>query len=227
MIVPAVEGVDRVRVGRHWRHILVHEDRGVGPCRPDGGTVAIHGIAGEVAARRRPRDGNPRGGHAGGLEAGGAGGCVGRGGGTGIKDGAHREPVGGGGKGGRAVLAAFGARRDVLFVGGSVRCLGTTRVRYALAASGRHRAGRAAGHQGCEHELTRTHGRGRAAVDGGSQIARRGDLVQRAGESDARIVGDGSLQVRGGGDGRGNRHPAGRRLAVLAVVEDDVTRIVL
>src|SRR5205823_245144 len=111
--------------------------------------------------------------------------------------------------------------------GGTVRCLRPRPVRYALAASGRHRAGRAAGHQGCEHELTRTHGRGRAAVDGGSQIARRGDLVQRAGESDARIVGDGSLQVRGGGDGRGNRHPAGRRLAVLAVVEDDVTRIVL
>ncbi len=144
-----------------------------------------------------------------------------------MEDGAHRVPVGGGGKSGRPVLGARGARGDVLCKGGTVRCLRPRRVRYALAASGRHRAGRAAGHQGCEHELTRTHGRGRAAVDGGSQIARRGDLVQRAGESDARIVGDGSLQVRGGGDGRGNRHPAGRRLAVLAVVEDDVTRIVL
>src|SRR5207247_9534467 len=135
LTVHAVEGVDRVRVGGESRHVLVDERRGVGPCRPDDGPVAVHGIAGRVAGGGRPRDGNPRGGHAGGLEAGGAGGSVGRGGGTGIKDGAHHEPVGGGGKGGRAVLAAFGARRDVLFVGGSVRCLGTSRVRYPRAAS--------------------------------------------------------------------------------------------
>src|SRR5439155_19491571 len=100
--------------------------------RPDGGTVAVHGIAGDVAGGGRPREADPRGGHAGGLEAGRAGGCAGRGGGLGMKDGAHREPVGGGGKGGRAVLAASGTRRDALFVGGSTRCLGTKRLRYAL-----------------------------------------------------------------------------------------------
>ena len=151
---------------------------------------------------------------------------MGRGGGTGMKDGAHREPVGGGGKGGRPVLAARGARRDVRFVGRSARCLGAKRVRHALAASGRHRAGRAAGHQGCEHQLARTHLRGRTGVDGCSHAARRGDLVQRPGEGDARIVGDRSLQVRARGGGHGDRHPAGRRLTVLAVVEGDVARVV-
>src|SRR2546425_6216664 len=124
MIVHEVEGVDRIRVGGRRRDIPVHEDRGVGPRRPDGGTVSVHGVAGDAAGGRRPGEGDPGGGHAGGLEAGGGGGGRGRRGGGGMKDGAHRVPVGGGGKGGRPVLAARGARRDVLFVGGGpVRCL--------------------------------------------------------------------------------------------------------
>src|SRR5437899_1457870 len=79
MTVHAVEGVDRVRVGGESRHVIVDERRGVGPCRPDDGPVAVHGIAGRVAGGGRPREGDPRGGHAGGLEAGGGGGGVGRG----------------------------------------------------------------------------------------------------------------------------------------------------
>src|SRR5437762_1334797 len=63
-------------------------------------------------------------------------------------------------------------------------------------------------------------------VEGGSGGAGGGDLVQRAGEGDARIVGDRALQVRDRGDGDGDCHPPGRRLAVLAVVEGDVTRVV-
>src|SRR5437016_6656876 len=227
MIVHEVEGVDRVRVGGQWCHILVHEGRGVGPRRPDGGTVAVHGIAGDAGAGGRPREGDPGGGRAGGLEAGGGGGGLGRRGGKGMKDGAHRVPVAGSGKGGRPVLGAPGARRDVLFVGRSSRCLRPRRVRYAQAASGRHRAGRGAGHHGREHELARTHGRSRTGVDGRPVgNARRGDLVQRAGEGDARVVGDSALQERGRGDGDGDCHPTGRRPAVLAVVEGDVTRVV-
>src|SRR5437763_6005421 len=235
MLVGEVEGVDRIRVDGQRRHILVHEGRGIGPCPPDRGavqeqdrdrgTVAVQGIAGDTAGGRRPREGDPCGGHAGGREAGGGGGCPRRGGGKGTKDGAHRVPIGGGGQGGRPLLAARGARGDVLLIGGTVPCLRPRRVRYAQAASGRHRAGRAAGHQGCEHDLARIHRRRRTGVDGRSHTARRDDLVQRAGERDPRILGDGSLQVRGRGDGYGNRHPVGRRLALLAVVEGDVARV--
>src|SRR2546427_13171945 len=106
MIVREVEGVDRVRVGGRARHTLVHEGRGVGPCAPDGGTVSVHGVAGDAAGGRRPREGDPGGGHAGRLEAAGGGGRRWRGGGTGVEGGAHRGPVGGGGKGGRPRGAA-------------------------------------------------------------------------------------------------------------------------
>src|SRR5438445_3188441 len=235
MIVRAVEGVDRICIGGQWRHVLVHVGRGVGPCRPDGrtvqvqdrdgGTVSVQGIAGDAAGGGRPREGDPGGGHAGDLEAGGGGGWPGWSGKR-MKDGAHRVPVGGRGEGGRPVLAARGARRDVLFIGGSVPCLRPRRVRHAQTASGRHRAGRAAGHEGREHELARTHRGGRTGVDGRSHSACRGDLVQRAGEGDAGILGDRSLQVRGRGDGYGDRDPTRRRLAVLAVVEGDVARVV-
>src|SRR5438093_12575364 len=225
MIVREVEGVDRIRVAGCRRRVRVQERRRVGPRRPDGGTVSVHGVAGDAAGGRRPGEGDPGGGHAGGREAGGGGGSRGRGGGKGMKDGAHRVPVGGRGEGGRPVLAARGARRDVLFIGGPVPCLRPRRVRHAQAASGRHRAGRAAGHQGREHERARIHRRGRTGVDGRSHSARRGDLVQRAGEGDARILGDRSLQVRGRGDGYGDRDYTGRRLAVLAVVEGDVARV--
>src|SRR5438876_3034759 len=235
MLFGEVEGVDRIRVDGQRRHILVHEGRGIGPCPPDRGavqeqdrdrgTVAVQGIAGDTAGGRRPREGDPCGGHAGGREAGGGGGCPGRGGGKGMKDGAHRVPIGGGGEGARSMLAARGARGDVLLIGGTVRCLRPRRVRYAQAASGRHRAGRAAGHQGCEHDLARIDRWGRTSVDGRAHTARGDDLIERAGESDARILGDGSLQVRGRGDGYGNCHTAGRRLAVLAVVEGYVARV--
>src|SRR5947199_2324696 len=141
MLVGEVEGIDRIRVGGQWRHILVHEGRGVGPCPPDRGTVqeqdrnrgtvSVQGISGDAARGRRPRQRDPCGGQAGGLQAGGGGGCPGRGGGKGMKDGAHRVPVGGGGKSGRPLLAARGARGDVLFIGGTVHCLRPRRVRYA------------------------------------------------------------------------------------------------
>src|SRR5213078_5181137 len=103
-----------------------------------------------------------------------------------------------------------------------------TRIRYALAASGRDRAGKGVGYQGREHELARTRRGGCTAVDDLSLITvRSGDLVERAREGDARVVGDGSLQVGGRGGGYGDGHATRRRLAVLAVVEGDVTRIVI
>src|SRR5205814_66520 len=78
-----------------------------------------------------------------------------------------------------------------------------------------------------EHELARIHGRGRTGVDGASVGTAPGDdLVERAGGGDARVVSDSSLQVGARGDGHGDGHPAGRRPAVLAVVEGDVTRVV-
>ena len=143
-----------------------------------------------------------------------------------MEDGAPREPVGGGAKRGRPLLGARGARRDVLFERGAVPRLRPGRVRHAEAAPGRHRAGSGRGHQGREHELPRIHRRSCTRVNGRSVTARSDDLVQRAGESDARIVGDGSLQERGGGGGYGDRHPAGRPLAVLPIVESDVPRVV-
>src|SRR5205809_4900440 len=85
MIVREVEGVDRIRVGGRWRRILVDEDRRVGPCRPDGGTVSVDGIAGDAAAGWQPREGDPCRGHAGGPEAGGGGGWRGRRGGIGME----------------------------------------------------------------------------------------------------------------------------------------------
>src|SRR5207249_10164291 len=122
MIVGEVEGVDRIRVGGRRRHILVHEDRGVGLRRADGRTVAVHGIAGDTARRGgRPREGDPCGGHARGLEAGGGGGRHGRRSGGGVEDGARRVPGGGGGTGGRPDLGARGARGDVLFKGRPIR----------------------------------------------------------------------------------------------------------
>src|SRR3989442_15324500 len=102
MIVGEVEGVDRIRVDGRRRHILVHEDRAVGPRRADGGTVAVHGIAGDTARRGgRPREGDPCGGGARGLEGGGGGGGHGRRRGVGGEEGAHRQPLGDGGEGGR------------------------------------------------------------------------------------------------------------------------------
>src|SRR2546429_497792 len=138
------EGVDRIRERGRWRRVRIQEGRRVGPCRPDGGTAAVHGIAGDAAGGGRPREGDPCGGHAGGLEAGGGGGRHGRRRGSGMEDGAHRVPVGGGGEGGRPVLAARGARRDVLFERGFVRSLRPRRVRPTDAASGHHRARRPA-----------------------------------------------------------------------------------
>src|SRR2546422_665815 len=160
--------------------------------------------------------------------AGGGGGGLWRRGGRGMEDGAHREPVGGGAEGGRSLLGPRRARRDVLCERGAVRILRPRRVRDAGAAPGRDRAGIVAGDQGGEHQLTRIHRSGRTRVDGRSDTARRRDLVERAGEGDARVVGDGTLQVRGGGggDGYGNGQPPGRRLAVLAVVEGDVPCVV-
>src|SRR5207247_10676356 len=111
MIVGEVEGVDRIRVGGRRRHILVHEDRGVGPRHADGGTVAVHGIAGDAARRGgRPREGDPCGGRARGREAGGGGGRHGRRRGIGVEGGAHAVPVGGRGQGGSPVLGARGRR---------------------------------------------------------------------------------------------------------------------
>src|SRR3989442_14789008 len=111
MLVGDVEGVDGIGVGGQWRHILVHVGRGVGPCPPDlgtvqeqdrdGGTVPVHGIAGDAAGGRRPRERDPCGGHAGGLEAGGGGGCPGRSGGGGGEEGGPPRPGRGGGAGGR------------------------------------------------------------------------------------------------------------------------------
>src|SRR5207245_10661713 len=69
---------------------------------------------------------------------------------------------------------------------------------------------------------------GGSAVDSLSPITlRSGDRVERARQGDARVVGDGSLQVGGRGGGYGDGHATRRRLAVLAVVEGDVTRIVI
>src|SRR5947207_14696624 len=130
MLVGEVEGVDRIRVDGQRRHILVHEGRGIGPCPPDRGavqeqdrdrgTVAVQGIAGDTAGGRRPREGDPCGGHAGGREAGGGGGWPGRGGGKGAKGGAHRGPVGGGGRGGRPVVRGGRGGGRVLRSGGHV-----------------------------------------------------------------------------------------------------------
>src|SRR5205809_6402617 len=226
MIVREVEGVDRIGVGGRSRDIRVEEGRGVGPGRPDGGTVSVHGIAGDAAARRRPREGGACRGHAGGVEAGRGGGGHGRRAGNGVEDGAHRVPAAGGAKGGRPLLGARRARRDVLFERGAVGSLRPRRVRYAGAASGRHRAGRIAAQQGGEHQLARTYPGGRTGVDGRSLTARGDDLVQRAGDGDAGVVGDGALQVRGVGGGDGEGHSTRRRLAVLAVVQRDVPRVV-
>src|SRR5207249_8175334 len=100
--------------------------------------------------------------------------------------------------------------------------------RDAIAASRRDRPGSGVGKQGREHELARTHRRGRTGIDDPSLITvRSGDLVERAGEGDARIVGDRPLQERARRGGHGNGDPAGRRAAVLAVVEGDVTRVVI
>src|SRR5437867_13181515 len=101
MIVREVEGVDRISIGGRSRDVRVEEGRGVGPGRPDGGTVSVHGVAGDAAAGRRPRESDPYGCHAGGRETGGGGGGHGRRGGIGTEDGAHRIPVGGSAKGGR------------------------------------------------------------------------------------------------------------------------------
>ena len=227
MIVREVEGVNRIRVRGRWRHIRIQEGRGAEPCRPDGRAVSVHGIAGDAAGGRRPREGDPCRGHAGGLQAGGTGGWLRWAGGSGMEDCAHRVPVRLRGKGGSPVLVARGARGDVLFKGGSLRRLRARRVRDARAASRRHRAGRGRRHQGREHQLARAHGARRTGVNGRSiGSARRDHLVQRAGERDARILGDGSLQVGGRRDGDGDRHPAGCRLAVLAVIEGDVTRVI-
>src|SRR5437773_2650963 len=145
MIVREVEGVDRIRVGGRGRHLRIQEDRGVGPRRPDGGTVPVHRVARDAAAGGRPREGDPCRGHAGGREVGGGGGRHGGRGGIGVEDGAHGVPFGGG----------------------------------------------------------------------------------VAGGGDARILGDRALEVCGRGDGYGNGQPTGRRPAVLAVVEGDVTRVVI
>src|SRR5436190_2162182 len=163
-----------------------------------------------------------------GAEAARGGGRHGRRGGIGAEDGAHRVPFDGVAKGGRPVLGARGARRDVLFIDGPARRLCARRVRDAIAASRRDRPGSGVGKQGREHELARTHRRGRTGVDDPSLITvRSGDLVERAGEGDARIVGDRPLQERARRGGHGNGDPAGRRAAVLAVVEGDVTRVVI
>src|SRR5207247_587747 len=87
-------------------------------------------------------------GERGGVEAGRGGGGHGRRAGNGVEDGAHRVPAVGGAEGGRPLLGARRARRDVLFERGAVGSLRPRRVRYAGAASGRHRAGGAAGQQG-------------------------------------------------------------------------------
>src|SRR5256885_5477223 len=91
-------------MGGRRRDIRVEEDRVVGPRRADGNTVSVHAIAGDAAARRRPREGDPRGGHAGGLEAGGGGGGLWRRGGRGMGEGAPPRPGGGGARGGRFLL---------------------------------------------------------------------------------------------------------------------------
>src|SRR3989454_10301693 len=101
MIVREVEGVDRISIGGRSRDIRVEEGRGVGPGRPDGGTPSVHGVAGDAAGGRRPRDRDPCGCHAGGVETGGGGGGDGGGGGVGGGEGADTRPVGGGGGGGR------------------------------------------------------------------------------------------------------------------------------
>src|SRR5438034_78865 len=54
MIVREVEGVDRIGIGGRSRDIRVEEGRGVGPCRPDGGTVSVHGVPGDAATGWRP-----------------------------------------------------------------------------------------------------------------------------------------------------------------------------
>src|SRR5438552_10923302 len=99
MIVREVEGVDRIRERGRWGRVRIQEGRRVGPCRPDGGTAAVHGIAGDAAGGGRPREGDPGGGHAGGLGAGGGGGRHGRGRGSGVGHGGHRTRVGGGREG--------------------------------------------------------------------------------------------------------------------------------
>src|SRR5438094_9070336 len=77
MIVREVEGIDRIGIGGRSRDIRVEEGRGVGPGRRDGGAVSVHRIAGDAAARRRPREGGACRGHAGGVEAGRGGGGTG------------------------------------------------------------------------------------------------------------------------------------------------------
>src|SRR5438093_13694867 len=227
MVVREVEGVHRIRVSGRRRHVRVDEGRAVGPRRPGGGTVPVRGVAGDARGGRRPREGGPCGGHAGGLESGGGGRSLGGGGGKGMEDGGQRVPVGGRGQGGRPLLSTRRAGRDVLFVGGNSLCLRPRRVRYALAASRRHRAGGGRGHQGRVHELAGIHRCGGTGVNGRRVgNARSDDLVQRAGERHARIVGDRSLQERARGNGYGDCDAVGRRLAVLPVVEGDVTRVV-
>src|SRR5205823_9859534 len=113
MIVREVEAVDRISIGGRSRDIRVEEGRGVGPGRPDGGTVSVDGVAGDAAGGRRPREGDPCGCHAGGVETGGGGGRHGRRGGIGMEDGAPREPVGGGAKRGRPLLGARSEERRV------------------------------------------------------------------------------------------------------------------
>src|SRR2546425_12986429 len=114
MIVRGVEGVDRIGIGGRRRDIRVEKDRGVGPRRAYGDTVSIHAIAGDAAARRRPREGDPRGGHAGGLEAGGGGGGLWRPGGGGLGARGPRQPAGGGAAGGPPFFAAPRASRGAV-----------------------------------------------------------------------------------------------------------------
>src|SRR5207247_4510721 len=98
-----------------------------------------------------------------------------------MEDGAHRVPLYGVREGGTPGLGARGAPGDVLSKDGPARCLCATRIRYALAASGRDRAGKGVGYQGREHELARTHRGGCTALDDLSLITlRRGGLVRRA-----------------------------------------------
>src|SRR2546426_10563152 len=121
MIVREVEGVDRIRVRGRGRHIRIEEARGVGPGRPDGETASVHGVPGDAAAGRRPREGDSRGGRAHGAETGGGGGGNGRGGRVGVEEGAHPDASRGGGKGGPPLPRPRGAPLELLRKGGARR----------------------------------------------------------------------------------------------------------